>query len=115
MEDNKISGSKAGAQTMLFYYLYSLMGKVKDPKQVVATELGKMIDLSEEQINYVQLNLSMENTLLANLESSISLLKVMKTTGKLDIESLQIVISMLDLMRQKAEKLFIEDVEEQEE
>ena len=45
MEDNKMSGAKNGLQTMLFYYLYSLIGNVEDPKQYIATEIGKMIDL----------------------------------------------------------------------
>ena len=53
MDDSRLTGAKEGVQTMLFYYLLALQGNVKDPKQVIATELGHMIDLSEEQIQYV--------------------------------------------------------------
>ena len=63
MEDNKISGAKNALQTMLFYYLYSLIDNVEDPKQYIATELGKMINLSEEHIQYVKLDVATKEIL----------------------------------------------------
>ena len=82
MEDNKMSGAKNGLQTMLFYYLYSLIGNVEDPKQYIATEMGKMIDLSEEQIQYVEMNIANDNKLLENLSSSIRLLDNIEKTNR---------------------------------
>ena len=64
MDDSRLTGAKEGVQTMLFYYLLALQGNVKDPKQVIATELGHMIDLSEEQIQYVQSHISTEGKLV---------------------------------------------------
>lgn len=101
--DSKISGAKHGVQTMMFYYLSSLIGTVKDPKQHIATELGKMIDLSEEQIQYVKMNVSNDNKMLDNLSSSIALLENIEKTGKLDLESIGIVKQILEIMKGQCE------------
>ena len=111
MEDNKMSGAKNGLQTMLFYYLYSLIGNVKDPKQYIATELGKMINLSEEQIQYVELNVSNDNHLLENLSSSISLLDNIEKTGKLDMQSIKIVKGILEILKSQSEEI-LKDTED---
>ena len=113
MEDNKISGAKNGLQTMLFYYLYSLIGNVEDPKQYIATEMGKMINLSEEQIQYVKMNVTNDNKLLENLSSSICLLDNIEKTGKLDIESIKIVKGILEIMKNQCEKILndMEDID----
>ena len=105
MEDNKMSGAKNGLQTMLFYYLYSLVGNVEDPKQYIATELGEMINLSEEQIQYVELNVTNDNKLLENLSSSISLLDNIEKTGKLDMQSIKIVKGILEIMKNQCEEI----------
>ena len=105
MEDNKMSGAKNGLQTMLFYYLYSLIGNVEDPKQYIATEIGKMIDLSEEQIQYVQSHISTEGKLVESLSSSIQLLENMEKTGKLDLESVSIVKNTLQIMTKEINKV----------
>lgn len=102
MEDNKkVSGAKQSVQTMLFYYLSSIIGTVPDPKQYIATELGKMIDLSEEQIRYVQMNIKNESKMLDNLSSSVQLLESIEKTGKLDLESINIVKQILLLMQEQ--------------
>ena len=111
MEDNKISGAKNGLQTMLFYYLYSLIGNVEDPKQYIATEMGKMIDLSEEQIQYVEMNIANDNKLLENLSSSIRLLDNIEKTGKLDMESIKIVKGILEIMENKCKEI-LDDMED---
>lgn len=111
MEDNKMSGAKNGLQTMLFYYLYSLVGNVDDPKQYIATELGKMIDLSEEQVQYIKLNIANDNKLLENLSSSISLLDNIEKTGKLDIESIRIVKGILEIMKKQCIEI-LDDMED---
>ncbi len=103
MENNKISGAKQGVQTMMFYYLSSLIGSVEDPKRHIATELGKMIDLSEEQIQYVQMSIANDNKMLDNLSSSIALLENMEKTGKLDLESIGIVKGILTIMKDQCE------------
>ena len=105
MEDNKMSGAKNGLQTMLFYYLYSLIGNVEDPKQYIATEIGKMIDLSEEQIQYVEMNIANDNKLLENLSSSINLLDNIEKTGKLDMQSIKIVKGILEIMKNQCEEI----------
>lgn len=104
MEDNKIAGGRHGVQTMLFYYLSSLMGTVEDPKQFIATEISKMIDLSEEQVQYVKMNIANDNKLVENLSSSIALLKNMEETGKADFESIKIVRGILEIMKTQSEE-----------
>ena len=111
MEDNKISGAKNGLQTMLFYYLYSLIGNVEDPKQYIITEMGKMIDLSEEQIQYVEMNIANDNKLLENLSSSICLLDNIEKTGKLDMESIKIVKGILEIMKNQCKEI-LDDMED---
>lgn len=104
-EDNKITGAKNGVQTMLFYFLSSVIGKVEDPKQYIASELGKMIDLSEEQIQYVQMCVTHENKMLESLSSSISLLKNMEKTGELDLDSVKIVRNILEIMSEDCKQV----------
>ena len=111
MEDNKMSGAKNGLQTMLFYYLYSLIGNVEDPKQHIATEISKMIDLSEEQIQYVEMNIANDNKLLENLSSSINLLDNIEKTGKLDMESIKIVKGILEIMKNQCKEI-LDDMED---
>lgn len=111
MENNKTSGAKHGVQTMMFYYLSSLIGTVEDPKQHIATELGKMIDLSEEQIQYVKMNVANDNKMLDNLSSSIALLENMEKTEKLDLESIGIVKKILKIMEGQCKKTLEEYAE----
>ena len=109
--DSKITGAKHSVQTMMFYYLSALIGTVEDPKQYIATELGKMIDLSEEQIQYVKMNVANDNKMLDNLSSSIALLESMEKTEKLDLESIGIVKKILEIMKQQCEQTLKEYTE----
>lgn len=109
--DSRITGAKHSVQTMMFYYLSALIGTVEDPKQHIATEMGKMIDLSEEQIQYVKMNVANDNKMLDNLSSSISLLENMEKTGQLDLESIGIVKGILEIMKGQCEKTLEEYVE----
>lgn len=111
MEDNKISGARQGVQTMMFYYFSSLVGVVEDPKQYIATEIGKMIDLSEEQVQYVKTSIANGNKITDNLSSSIALLENMEKTGKLDLESIGIVKGILTIMKDQCVKSLAEYTE----
>lgn len=115
MENNKLSGAKNGLRTMMFYYLSSLIGTVEDPKQYIATELGQLIDLSEEQMQYVSMNIASENKILVNLSSSIALLDNIEKTGKLDMESIKIVNGILKIMKGQCENALKEFVFPEEE
>jgi hypothetical protein len=110
MTDNKSYGAKQAVQTMLFYYLSSLITTVEDPKQYIASELGSMIDLSEEQIQYVKLSLATEDKVLSNFESCIQLLDAMKDKDSVDLESIKIVKDVLILMKDACKKT-LEDFE----
>lgn len=106
MEDNRMNGAKAGIQKMLFYYLYSLSSISDDPKQQIASEIAEMIDLSEEQLQYVQANISQDNKLIENLSSSISLLEGMEKSKELDLESISIVKQILQIMIKQCKETF---------
>lgn len=96
MEDGRLAGAKTGIQNMLFYYLTALVDSgVEDPKQYIATEIGKMIDLSEEQVMYIKGNMALSNKMLESLSSSIDLLVNMEKSQKIDAESLNIAIGLL--------------------
>jgi len=111
MDNSKISGARHSVQTMLFYYLSSLIGTVEDPKQYIATEIGKMIDLSEEQIQYVKMSVANQNKMLDNLSSSIALLENMEKTGKLDLDSIGIIKGILSIMKEQCAKTLEDYVE----
>lgn len=104
MEDSKVSGAKQGVQTMLYYYLSSLIGTVPDPKQHIATELGTMIDLSEEQIQYVKMSIAHDNKMLESLSSCVALLSNIEKTGELDLQAIRIVKKVLEAMGSQCEK-----------
>ena len=103
MSDSKENGAKIGVQNMLYYYLSSIIETVEDPKQFIASEMGAMIDLSEEQIQYVKMNTSSNNKMLENLSSSIDLLVNIEKTKTLDLESIAIVRQILELMKKQCE------------
>ena len=105
MENLKTEGAKNAVQTMLFYYISSLIGTVEDPKQYIANQISEMIDLSEEQANYVKLNLALENKLLDNLKSSIQLLDKKKKKKTLDLDSIKIVKGILNIMYDNSIKI----------
>lgn len=115
MENSKVAGARQGVQTMLFYYLSALMSTVKDPKQYIATELGEMIDLSEEQIRYVQMSIKNESKILDNLSSSIALLENIEKTGKLDLESIGIVKNILSILKNQCQDALDKYTEQAEE
>lgn len=112
MDNSKINGAKHSVQTMLFYYLSSLIGTVEDPKQHIATEMGAMINLSEEQIQYVQMSVANNNKVLENLSSSIALLENMEKTGKLDLDSIGIVKGILTIIHEQCTKALEEYTED---
>lgn len=90
---------------MLFYHYYALIKQgVEDPKQVIATELPKLIGLSEEQIQYVKINTLQENKLIENLDSSIKLLSSIEESKSLDMDSIKIVKGILKIIRKNAEE-----------
>lgn len=102
--DSRRLGAENSVQTMMFYYLSTLIGAVEDPKQYMATKMGKMIDLSEEQIQYVKMNMSNDNKMLDNLSSSIALLENIEKTKELDLESITIVKNILTIMKEQCQK-----------
>ena len=104
MTNNKEYGAKQAVQTMLFYYLSSLIGTVEDPKQHIASELGAMINLSNEQIQYVKLSLATEDKIISNFESCIQLLDSIKDKDSLDLESIRIVKDVLTIMKETCQK-----------
>ena len=97
--NSKVTGAKQGVQNMLFYYISALMDSgVQDVKQYIASEIGEMIDLSEEQVTYVKSHILNDNKVIDNLSSSIALLDNIEKTGKLDLESIKIVKGILSIM-----------------
>lgn len=104
MENNKAFGAKQAVQNMLFYYLSSLMEISDDPKQIIASEIGAMINLSEEQIEYVKLSLASDNKVISNFNLCIQLLDNMKDKESFDLESINIIKNILSLMRDTCNK-----------
>lgn len=95
MEDDRLSGARNGVETMLFYMFIEAFDKYEDPKQYIATEMVKMIELSEEQAMYVKSAIATDNKVFESLSSSIELLKNMRKQNTIDIDSMNIVIDIL--------------------
>ena len=111
-----MDNSKNAVIDMLFYYIHSLIKQgVEDPLQVVATEIPKMIHCSMEQMEYIKINVLQNNNLIDNLDSSIGLLSSIEESKTLDLESIKIVKSILEIMRDNAktslQKVFGEEDE----
>lgn len=101
--NDKIASAKKAVSDMMFYYYYSLVQSgCEDPKKEIATELPKMIGLTEDQINYVKVNALQQNTLIQNLDSSIGLLSSIEESKSLDIESIAIVKGILSAIKEQA-------------
>ncbi len=97
--EREIKGSEAGVRKMLMYYISALKDAgIEDINQYIATKMAEMIQLSEEQLKFVLVNFNNENKLVDNLQNSIQLLTAMKDKKKLDLESLEIVIKVLNLI-----------------
>lgn len=103
LNDPKVMGAKLGVETMLYYYMSALSGKVKDIKQYMANRMPAMIDLTEEQATYVATSITDENTVLASLDTSMQLLQGMSSTQKFDEETVQLVIKILQNLRDECE------------
>lgn len=102
MEDNRIAAAREGVQNMLFYYLTSLIESgVKDPKQYIATEIGKMINLSDEQRKYIEANLALEDNISKGLSQCISMLKNMENAKEIDAECFGIIVNILSRIQEE--------------
>jgi hypothetical protein len=98
--NEEVKGSEAAVRKMLLYYVSALQSTgVEDVRQYIATRIGEMISLSEEQVQFILANFNKENQLIENLDNSVRLLEKMKKEEKLDMESLDIVIKVLSLIR----------------
>lgn len=78
----KVRGAKIATQNMLMYYYQALVEEGHpDPKREMATELPKMIQLSQEQAQYVQAEIAAGNSDMSIkelLQHMIVLLKEME-------------------------------------
>ncbi len=110
-DEGKIVGAKNGVQTMLYYYLSSLIGQVEDPKQVIASEIGAMIDFSEAQAQYIAMDVKSNNKMLDNLTCSIDLLKSMEQAKEFDLDSIKIITGILEIMKKQCEETLEKFVE----
>jgi hypothetical protein len=101
----EVDSSRKAVENMMFYYLFGLIRSgEQDPKQVIATEVAKMVNLTEEQLDYIKINTEEHNNLLENLDCSIELLSNIEQSKKLDLESIKIVKGILTAMREHAKE-----------
>jgi hypothetical protein len=97
--DNEVKGAEKAVSTMLLYYVSALQSVgVEDVKQYIATQIGSMICLSEEQYIFVTENLKQEGKLFENINNSIRLLKQIEDKKELDLDSIKIVRQVLELI-----------------
>lgn len=97
--NEEVKGSENAVCKMLMYYISALQtAGVEDVKQYVASRIGDLISLSEEQCQFVMANFYKDNKIVENLKNSMKLLNAMKEKNQLDMESLDIVIKVLNLI-----------------
>ena len=113
--EEQLRSSEKAAEKMLMYYASSLQSMgVKDVRQYMANKLCKLIDLTDEQASFVMLNINKENKIYDNLINSCELLKGMKKNKQLDMESIDIILNVLNLMIQDLKPfIFIQEESEQ--
>ena len=97
--DNEVKGAENAVKKMLLYYASALQTLgVEDVRQYIATRIGDMISLSDEQCKFILTNLKSENRIIDNLKNSIQLLNKMKQENKLDMESVDIIVKVMELI-----------------
>lgn len=97
--EQEVKGAEAAVSKMLLYYVSALQSVgVEDVKQYIATQIGKMICLSEEQYIYITENLKQDGKLFENLDNSVKLLKQIEDKKELDLDSIKIVRQILELI-----------------
>ena len=102
---NEVESCRKAVENMMFYYLFGLLRNgIEDPKQVIATEVANMINLTEEQLDYIKINTEEHNNLIENLDCSIDLLSNIEQSKKLDMESIKIVKGILLAMKEHAKE-----------
>lgn len=97
--DSEVKGAELAVGKMLLYYISSLQASgVEDVRQYVTGKIASIIQLSEEQIDFIKADFNSDNKIHENLKDCIDLLKNMETTKKLDIDSIKIVRNVLELI-----------------
>lgn len=115
MGNEETKGLEKSVQTMLFYYITSLIDTgVQDTRQYVATVLPKMINLTEEQSLFVQTQVRKDRSLPEKLRLSVELLKNIEKTGKLDMQSITLVRSMVENMYDNCKEVLEMVVDDEE-
>ena len=97
--EQEVKGAESAVSKMLLYYVSALQSVgVDDVKQYIATQIGKMICLSEEQCIFITENLKQDGKLFENIDNSIKLLKQIEEKQELDLDSIKIVRQILELI-----------------
>lgn len=96
---HEVQGAEDAVRKMLLYYASALHNiGVEDVRQYIATKISSMIDLSEEQYQFILTNLNSENNIIESLENSVKLLKSIEDKKELDIDSIKIVRQFLEVI-----------------
>lgn len=102
--NHQIKAAQEAVVSMLIMYYTTLCGNVKDPKQVIATELPKLINLSEEQAVFVQQGCKKNApVIIEGLKNCLQLLSLMKSKQKVDNESIDIISMTLKKIAEEIE------------
>ncbi len=99
LNDPKVMGARIATETMLFYYMSALSGKVDDVKQYMAKRIPAMIELTEEQTTYIATSIDKSNAVLTSLDTVTNILKNIQEQDKLDAELMDLAIRILQSMR----------------
>lgn len=99
LNTREVLGSENAVRTMLFYYITALQSVgIEDTKQYIASRIGDMISLSEEQVKFILSNFYEGDKLVESLNSSIELLVDMNNKKEYDEDTLNIVINLLNMI-----------------
>ena len=72
----QVESARKATIDMLFYMIAALVEDGdEDPKQTVATDLGKMISLSEDQVRFVLAHINDGSHYLKDIKDAISLIE----------------------------------------
>ena len=97
MESTNIQGCRRAVSKMLFYYVSALLeAGCADPNQIIATELGEMINLSHEQVNFAVAHVNSGFHLMDDLKS-VRELVALKDSDSSDI-ALKLLDNMIDIV-----------------
>lgn len=101
----KDESTKQGLNSLVFYRLYSLIANgVQDPEKIIMQEIQESIRGAGAQIEFLNMDENSGHRVSESLNDCIKILSSMQEQERLDNESMDIVIGILESLKECSDK-----------